>query len=137
MLLSLLKRKDMSSSSKLKLYSDENVPKKVVDLLVESGYDVKKAPFRSDDEEISRDAKAEGRVILSFDKHFGNILLFPPEKFSGIIFIRIRPPLIKTIFSSLLDLFKRVKPSEFKGKLFTLTPFGFRAFPPRPSRRTK
>ena len=119
----------MSSSSKPRLYSDENVPDKVIRLLEEEGFDVKKAPFRSDDEEIAEEAKSEDRVILSFDRHLGNILLFPPKKYSGIIFIRIRPPLVDTVFSSLINLFKSVKLSEFKGRLFTLTPFGFRAFP--------
>ena len=51
------------------------VPKKVVELLKKEGFDVKEAPFRSDDEEIAATAKAERRVILSFDRHFGNILL--------------------------------------------------------------
>ena len=124
----------MSFSSKLRLYSDENVPDKVVRLLEEAGFDIKKAPFKSDDGEIAKEANLEGRVILSFDRHFGNILLFPPEKYSGIVFIRIRPPLIDTAFSSLINLFKSVKPSEFKGRLFTLTSFGFRPFPPK---RTK
>ncbi|MEK6869301.1 MAG: DUF5615 family PIN-like protein [Nanoarchaeota archaeon] len=119
----------MSSSSKPKLYSDENIPDKVVRLLEEEGFDVKKAAFRSDDEEIAEEAKSEGRVILSFDRHLGNILLFPPEKYAGIIFIRIRPPLIDSVFPSLMNLFKSVKLSEFKGRLFTLTPFGFRDFP--------
>lgn len=119
----------MSSSSKPKLYSDENVPDKVIRLLEEGGFDVKKAPFQSEDEEIAEEASSEGRVILSFDRHLGNILLFPPQKYSGIIFIRIRPPLVEAVFSSLMNLFESVKVSEFKGRLFTLTPFGFREFP--------
>ena len=122
----------MSSSSKPKLYSDENVPDKVVRLLDKEGFDVKKAPFLSEDEEIAEEASSECRVILSFDRHLGNILLFPPEKYAGIIFIRIRPPLIDAVFSSLISLFGSVKLSEFKGRLFTLTPFGFRSHPKLP-----
>src|SRR3989338_1301897 len=91
---SWLRRKNMSSfKSKLKLYSDENIPDKVIELLEKEGFDVKRAPFRSDDEEIAKEAKSDGRIILSFDRHLGNILLFPPEKYSGIVLIRIRPPL--------------------------------------------
>ena len=120
-----------SSKSKLKLYLDENVPDKVTELLKKEGFDIKRASFRSDDEEIAKEAKSEGRIILSFDRHFGNILLFPPEKHSGIVFIRIRPPLIKIVSSALMFLFRSVKPSEFKGNLFTLRPFGFRRFPPK------
>ena len=119
------------SKSSLKLFSDENVPSKVVELLEKEGFDIKKASFRSKDEEIAVAATAESRVILTFDRHFGNVLLFPPDKYSGIIFIRIRPPLVKTVVLSLLNLFKSVKPSEFKGKLFTLNAFGFRRYPPK------
>ena len=70
------------SKSSLKLFSDENVPSKVVELLEKEGFDIKKASFRSKDEEIAVAATAESRVILTFDRHFGNVLLFPPEKYS-------------------------------------------------------
>ena len=120
------------SSSRPKLLSDENIPNKLVELLANGGFDVKKAPFSAEDEEVADLAESEGRVILTFDRHFGNILLFPPEKYPGIIFIRIHPPLIKTVFSSLLNLFEKVSPSEFKGKLFTLSSFDFRIFPKSP-----
>ena len=119
----------MSRLDKLKLLADENIPKLVNEFL-ESRFDLKRAPLGSDDGEISAIAKAEGRVILSFDRHFGNILLFPPGEHEGIVFIRIVPPVIKTVTNALSDLFDKVKPSEFKGKLFVLSPFRFRIYPP-------
>ena len=124
----------MSLSGKLKLLTDENIPKLVFEFLANKGFDVRRSPLRSKDEFISRIAKTEGRIILSFDRHFGNILLFPPEEHDGIVFIRIVPPVTKTVTDALSDLFDKVKPSEFKGKLFVLTPFRFRIYPPR---RTK
>jgi len=124
----------MSLSGKLKLLTDENIPKLVFEFLANKGFDVRKSPLKSKDEFISRIAKTESRVILSFDRHFGNILLFPPEEHDGIVFIRIVPPVIKTVTDALSDLFDKVKPSEFKGKLFVLTSFRFRIYPPK---RTK
>ncbi len=121
-----------SSKNKLKLLCDENLPHKLVELLKTKEFDVERAPFGSDDAEVAELAKSENRVILTFDRHFGNTLLFPPEEYSGIVFIRIRPPLIQSVFSSLLTLFKLVKSSEFKGKLFTLSLEGFRVFPRGP-----
>lgn len=121
----------MSLSGKLKLLTDENIPKLVFEFLTNKGFDVKRSPLRSKDKFISRIAKTEGRVILSFDRHFGNILLFPPEEHDGIVFIRIVPPVIKTVTDALSDLFDKVKPSEFKGKLFVLTPFRFWIYPPK------
>ncbi|MBI2652875.1 DUF5615 family PIN-like protein [Candidatus Woesearchaeota archaeon] len=120
------------SSSKPKLLSDENIPNKLVELLLNEGFDVKKAPRGAGDKELADLSNSEGRVILSFDKHFGNILLFPPEEYKGIVFIRIHPPLIRSVFSSLINLFDKVKASEFKGKLFTLSSFDFRIFPKTP-----
>ena len=119
----------LPSQHKPKLFCDENIPKKLVELLIKSGFDVKTPELRSKDSEIIEKALSENRVLLTFDRHFGNVLLFPPEKYAGVIFIRINPPLIKPVFSSLGRLFNSVKPSEFKGKLFTLTLSGFREYP--------
>lgn len=116
----------MFFSNKPKLLSDENIPIKVIELLKGKGFDVRKTPLGSNDKQISKIAKSESRVILTFDKHFINKRLFPPEGHLGIVFIDIHPPMIDEVFSSLLNLFKEVKPSEFKGKLFILSSFGFK-----------
>ncbi len=134
-----LKKKDMSSSPNNlpKLLCDENIPKKIADLLKKEGFDVRCVPFGGTDEQVGELAKAEQRVLLTFDKHFVNRLLFPPEKYPGIIYIRIRPPFNKTVFSSLLNLFNSIPASEFNGKLFVLSPVGYRFSPKRPSPPSK
>ena len=119
----------LSSKSQLKFLCDDNLPFKLNELLKEEGFDLKRPVSGSDDIDVAKLAKSEDRIILSFDRHFGNILLYPPEKYSGIVLIRIRPPLIQAVFSALLNLFDSVKPSEFKGKLFTLSLVGFRIHP--------
>ena len=116
----------MSSSNKPKLISDENIPIKLTELLKEDGFDTRKIPFSSTDKQLSTIAKEESRVILTFDKHFINKKLFPPKEHPGIIFIDIHPPKIDKIFLSLSKLFKEIKSTEFKGKLFILSSFGFR-----------
>ncbi len=116
----------MFSSNKPKLLSDENIPIKVTELLREEGLDIKEVSLSSTDKQISKLAKEESRVILTFDKHFINRMLFPPKEHPGIIFLDLHPPMIDTVFSSLSKLLKEVKSTEFKGKLFILTSFGFR-----------
>ncbi len=113
----------------MKILADENIPKKILNLLEESRLDIKRVSKGANDQSIAELAKSENRVILTFDRDFGNILLFPPEQYSGIIFIRIRPPLIISVFSALSNLFKLVKPEEFNGKLFVLSTHGFRMYP--------
>lgn len=118
-----------SPKKELKLLCDENIPKKAVELLAKKGVNVKQAPFGSPDEKVAALAKLEERILLTFDKHFTDRFLFPAEEYSGIVFIRIRPPLIKTVLWALLNLFNSVEPSEFKGKVFSLSSVGFRMFP--------
>ena len=59
-----------SFKSKLKLYSDENIPDKVIELLEKEGFDVKRAPFRSDDEEIAKEAMRLASHKLPIDTRF-------------------------------------------------------------------
>ena len=122
----------MSSSKTnplLKLLSDENVPRKVVESLKKHDFDLKLVPAGLSDDEVSALAISEGRVFLTFDKHFSDPLKFPPEKHFGIVFIRVRPPLAALVTATLLELFRSIKSSELKGKLLIVSPVGFRVFP--------
>ncbi|MFH1592970.1 MAG: DUF5615 family PIN-like protein [Candidatus Woesearchaeota archaeon] len=116
----------MSSSNDFKIISDENIPIKLTELLKEKGFDILRALLNSSDKRIFKIAKEESRIILVFDKHFINRRLFPPAEHYGIILIQIHPPLIDTVLLSLLNLFEKVEPLEFKGKLFILSQFGYR-----------
>ena len=105
------------------------MPKKVVLSLKEKGYEVKTPQSGTDDEKVADLSKAEERVLVTFDKHFANTLQFPPENYTGIAFIKIRPPLIKAVFDALMDLFKAVETEQFKGRLYVLSHDGYRVFP--------
>jgi len=116
----------MSFSNKPKLIPDENIPVKLTELLMKDGFNIKKIPLGTTDKQLSKIAKEESRVILTFDKHFINKKFFSPEEHPGIIFIDIHPPIIDTLFLSLSKLFNEIGSTEFKGKLFILSSFGFR-----------
>ncbi|MBI2043775.1 DUF5615 family PIN-like protein [Candidatus Pacearchaeota archaeon] len=116
----------MFYSDKPNLLSDENVPAKLTELLRQKGFNVNIVPLGSTDRQISKIAKEKSRIMLTFDKHFINRRLFPPKEHPGIIFMDIHPPKIDVLFLSLLKLFDKVKPAEFKGKLFIVSSFGFR-----------
>lgn len=121
--------RDMLLSKKPKLLCDANIPFKLSRLLTEKGFDLIESPPFAEDSEIAELAKSEERVILTFDRDFGNINLFPPKEYFGIVFIRIRPPLINSVLSALINLFNSVESLEFKGKLYVLSLSGFRIFP--------
>lgn len=122
-------KKDMPPSNRHFLLCDENLPSLLVKLLKDEGFDVISPIPSTNDEQIASLAKSENRIIVTFDRHFTNRLLFPPNKYAGIVLVRINPPLIKTVLSALLALFKTVSPSEFKGRIFSLSFSGFRFFP--------
>ncbi len=114
----------LTNQNNLKFISDENIPAGITKLLTEKGFNVAKAPFNSIDKDISKISKRESRIILTFDKHFINKRLFNPKEHPGIIFIQIHPPLIDSVFYSLIKLLNSVR--DFSGKLFILLEQGFR-----------
>ncbi len=77
----------------MRILADENVPKKVVQILRQQGHDVvwmaETAPGSKDEEVMAR-AREEGRVLLTFDKDFGEEAFKRGEELSGIILVRIR-----------------------------------------------
>jgi predicted nuclease of predicted toxin-antitoxin system len=118
-----------SFPGKPKLLSDENVSKAFVETLNREGFDIMRSPQGASDREVASLASSEKRVLISFDRHFGNALLFPPQDHEGIIFIRINPSSRQTVVSALLKMLGEIEPSQFKGHLFVLSAFGFRKYP--------
>jgi predicted nuclease of predicted toxin-antitoxin system len=61
----------------VRFLADENIPRRVVDLISEKGYDVlwiKKIAPKSSDDRILSMAEADGRIILTFDRDFGQLV---------------------------------------------------------------
>jgi len=81
--------------------TDENIPPALAEFLWQKGFDVKEArkvgiPGISDSRMIEL-ARREERVLVTFDRHFANILLYPLDSHYGIIRICIYPPLLPDI----------------------------------------
>jgi predicted nuclease of predicted toxin-antitoxin system len=75
---------------------DENLPPEAAELLRQAGHDVRTVfdqGLRShSDPEVIAACQAESRVLLSLDLDFSNILLFPPERFTGVVVRRMHRP---------------------------------------------
>ena len=73
---------------------DESVHLEIADLLRGRGYGaltVFDQGFRGrSDRDIADLSQSEGRVLISLDLDFSNILMFPPEKYPGLIVLRLR-----------------------------------------------
>ena len=78
----------------MRLLADENVPGDLVDALDRSGHDVawvrRDSPGTTDTQVLQR-AQAEQRIVLTFDKDFGDLAyLARLPAASGVILVRIQ-----------------------------------------------
>jgi len=79
-----------------------------------------------EDSEIITLARGHGRILLTFDKHFANIILYPLESHHGIIRIRIHPPIISDILKALEHLIRNFDLNKINQTLIVLDRDGFR-----------
>ena len=80
----------------MRLLANENVPAEAVEVLRDQGHDIawarEQAPGSSDQAVLDR-ARSEARILVTFDKDFGELAFrarLPAE--CGIILLRIRAP---------------------------------------------
>lgn len=110
--------------------TDENIPPAVAEFLRQKGFDVKEArevgtPAISDSRIIEL-ARREERVLVTFDRHFVNLLLYPLDSHYGIIRIRIHPPLLSDIVQSLEHFLLKFDLATIKRTLIVLEREGYR-----------
>ncbi len=73
---------------------DENLPREVAQLLQQAGHDATSVLAQhlggSPDTAIAAVCQQERRVLLTLDLDFANIRNYPPEKYAGLIVLRLR-----------------------------------------------
>lgn len=109
---------------------DENVFPAITSHLKEQGHDVKdvlqEGLTRIHDDDLIRLARKEQRTLITFDKHFGDILRYPPEENEGIVLIRLHPPILAHVVKAMDRFLAQTKQSTLKGKLIVLSRTGYR-----------
>ncbi len=109
----------------MKFIIDENIPPKVTAYLEGLGHDVKSVLGERltgiSDENLMKNALDESRALVTFDKHFGDILRYPPEKTAGVILLKIHPPIIGRITNAFDNFFKKHGKAPLKGRLIVLS----------------
>jgi predicted nuclease of predicted toxin-antitoxin system len=74
--------------------ADENIPRETVDLLKEKGVDIVSvtdlAPGLSDEEVLDL-ANKDGRITITFDSDFGQLIFKQKRKTKGLIILRFNP----------------------------------------------
>jgi predicted nuclease of predicted toxin-antitoxin system len=89
---------------------DENMPPAAADLLRDLGHDVMNVYGQGlqscTDPEVLAACQGEGKVLLSLDLDFSNILVYPPARYAGLIVLRLHKPGPRAV----LSLLRRVVP---------------------------
>ena len=76
----------------MKLKLDENLPAELLDELRAAGHEAdsvrEEGIAGASDPVVIERAKADGRVLVTFDKGIGDLRAYPPALFQGIILLR-------------------------------------------------
>ncbi len=107
----------------MKLKLDENLGKRAQEFLIAAGFDASTVAEQKlcgcEDERLIDVCSAEGRCLLTLDLDFSNPIAFPPEKYAGIIVLRLpRDPSFQDILDC-VNTFVLAVPSDssMHGKL--------------------
>jgi len=71
----------------------------------------------STDSEVRTAAAADGRVLITLDGDFANLIRFPTEGTPGVIRLRLHPPTEAAIDAALRWTLSRLDGIDIKGKL--------------------
>lgn len=91
------------------LLADENIPGLVITKLRNQNIDIasiKEVVPNSSDEEVIEIAQSEGRIILTFDKDFGEAVFNAKANLPGVILIRLRPRSPDYLAKAIVKIFK-------------------------------
>ena len=114
----------------IKFLLDENVPLSIGVFLRDMGFDVVHAKevemLGASDNHIMELARHEERTLITFDKHFADLVLYPPNTHWGVIRIRIHPPLLADVTEALAHFLKQFDMTTIRGTLVVLENDGFR-----------
>jgi predicted nuclease of predicted toxin-antitoxin system len=77
----------------IKFLADVNIEKRIVDSLLNLGFDVKWIPdfnCEMDDADLLAMANQEHRILLANDKDFGDLIFFQKKLSFGVILFRVK-----------------------------------------------
>ncbi len=112
---------------------DENLHEEIARLLRRNGHNAisvydQRMQGRTD-EDVAAVCRREGRVIVTQDLDFANIVGFPPEEYAGIIVLRLHDQSRPSIFAAIQRLLPLLAAESLTGCLWTVDDVGMRIRP--------
>jgi predicted nuclease of predicted toxin-antitoxin system len=104
----------------LKLKIDENLPAECASILQSAGFEADTVTEEhltgAEDSVIARQARVDGRVLITLDLDFGNVLAYPPAEHAGIIVLRPKrqdkPAILALTYRIAMALINRLPAGE-------------------------
>lgn len=114
----------------MKFLLDAGVPRSIQDFLVREGFDTLRLAqtklFAATDKEVFSFAQKEVRVLITRDKGFGDIRLYPPGSHHGIILIRDPNLSARKITKIFEEAWTAIPREELQGSIIVITQRGVR-----------
>ncbi|MBI3049546.1 MAG: DUF5615 family PIN-like protein [Acidobacteria bacterium] len=115
---------------------DENVPDSVGTILREAGHDVALARDEQlagvPDDQLLTAAVGEGRVLVSFDRGFANVIQHPPGATAGVVVIRLGEQTLPRVRQVAVTLAGLLTTERVAGRLWVLNESRLRIWPRGP-----
>jgi len=117
----------------MKFKLDENLPAGAAKVLADAGHDASTALQErlggKPDSRLAETCKLEQRALISLDTDFGNIQLYPPAEYFGLVVLRLvrqDKPNVLNVLTRLLD---RLKREPLSGRLWVVEEYRVRIRP--------
>ena len=116
---------------------DENLPDLVASILRSAGHDVALARDQQltgeSDDRVLAVAASEGRILVTLDRDFTNILRHPPNATAGIVVIRLQLQTLTRIHQAATVLASRLAAESPNQHLWVLDESRLRIWPRGPA----
>jgi predicted nuclease of predicted toxin-antitoxin system len=111
----------------VKIKLDENIGTRGRELLAADGHDVATVRDQglsgSSDETIFEVCRDEGRVLITLDRDFGEVLRFPPNESAGIVILDLGPRATpQRLLDRLKDFLEVAKDHDVRAALWIVEP---------------
>ncbi|HYO60622.1 MAG TPA: DUF5615 family PIN-like protein [Actinomycetota bacterium] len=121
----------------MKIKLDENLPASAAVHLTEAGHDVSTVVDEdlvgANDRDVASAAQAEGRIVVTLDRGFGDLRAYPPGTHPGIIVLHLHDQGAAHVLRALRRLTDEVDLASLAGCIAILEEERLRVRPPSPS----